>query len=373
MVGINTDNNKTMGRSALIAALLVVALVLWMLSGQLGSKEQAPETDSSTETTKPISAMKVQTELVRAESITREIIVQGELEPAKVISMRAETGGNVERLRYEKGQQINSGQVLATLAIENRNAALAVANASMAQAKNEYDAAKKLQVKGLQSKLSLEAAGAKLEAARAEVSAAQMEIDNTNIIAPIDAQIEDIHVEVGDFIERGTPIATLVDNSAVLVTGRIPQQHIASISVGQSANAILVGGETITGKVSYLASMADTTTRSFHIEVLIEFPPEGTPTGTSAQINIPVETLMAHRVSPAVLALSDDGALGVKAVDSDNKVVFHKADVVRTESNGAWLTGLPNELNLITMGQGFVGTGETVEPVAAEAADEIAK
>jgi len=311
--------------------------------------------------------MKVQTELVRAESITREIIVQGELEPAKVISLRAETGGNIERIRYEKGQRIVSGEVLATLAIDNRNAALAVAKASLAQSQNEYEAARKLQIKGLQSKLSLEAAGAKLEAARAEVSAAQIEIDSTNIVAPIDAQIEDIHVELGDFLERGAPIATLVDNSSVLVTGRIPQQHIAAISTGQTANAVLVGGETLAGKVSYLASMADTTTRSFHVEVLVENPPLDTPTGTSAQISIPVETLMAHRVSPAVLALSDDGTLGVKAVDSDNKVVFHKAEVVRTESNGAWLTGLPDELNLITMGQGFVGTGEEVEPVAAEA------
>jgi len=72
-----------MGRSALIAALLVVALGLWMLSGQLGSKEQAPETDTTAEETKATAVMKVQTELVRAESITREITVQGELEPAQ--------------------------------------------------------------------------------------------------------------------------------------------------------------------------------------------------------------------------------------------------------------------------------------------------
>jgi len=53
--------------------------------------------------------------------------------------------------------------------------------------------------------------------------------------------------------------------------------------------------------------MAEDTTRSFKVEVVIDQPPANIVTGISAQINIPVETLMAHRISPAVLALDDDG------------------------------------------------------------------
>ena len=73
---------------------------------------------------------------------------------------------------------------------------------------------------------------------------------------------------------------------------------------------------------------------------------------------------MAHRVSPAVLALDDNGNLGVKTLAEDNTVAFREIKIVKTESNGAWVTGLPNEVTLITLGQGFVNPGEEVEPIS---------
>jgi len=184
------------------------------------------------------------------------------------------------------------------------------------------------------------------------------------VSAPIDALIEDVTVEEGDFVERGAQIATLVDDSSLLVTGRVPQQHIADIRKGQAAIASLVTGGMHNGKVSYVSSMAEDTTRSFKVEVLIDQAPRNVVTGVSAKLNIPVETLMAHRVSPAVLALDDNGNLGVKALGADNTVIFHEVKIVKTESNGAWVTGLPNDITLITLGQGFVNPGEEVEPVS---------
>jgi len=118
--------------------------------------------------------------------------------------------------------------------------------------------------------------------------------------------------------------------------------------------------------------MAEDTTRSFKIEVLIDQAPANIVTGISAQINIPVETIMAHRVSPAVLALDDNGNLGVKTLAANNTVEFRKVKIVKTESNGAWVTGLPNEVTLITLGQGFVNPGEEVEPVSDSSAENKA-
>ncbi len=366
-----------MGKSLIIAFVAVIALVLWMLSGQIGVDQKGTDTgmaDASSEDGAPsqtaaaeqkeVPKMKVQTTQLVAQSIDREIVIQGQLEPAKVMSLRAETSGTVQTLSAKKGERITRGQTLAQLSQGNRLADLAVAKANYAQADNEYQAAQKLARQGLQSTLSLEAAGAQREATLAQVQAAELELGYVTLSAPMDALIEDITVEEGDFIDRGAHVATLVDNTSLLVTGRVSQQHIADIKTGQAAVASLVTGESLQGKVSYISSMADDTTRSFEVEVLIDQTPKSVMTGISAEITIPVETLMAHRVSPAVLALDDDGALGVKALGDENKVVFHAIEVVKTESNGAWVTGLPNDVTLITLGQGFVNPGEVVEPVA---------
>jgi len=356
-----------MGRSLIIALVAVVALVLWMLSGQVGSDNDADnEAAQAAEVMheeKAAPKMKVQTEDLQAQSIDREVVIQGQLEPAKVITLRAETSGVVRQISFNKGQRISRGQTLARLSEGNKAADLAVAEANHVQADNEYAAAKKLASQGLQSQLSLESASAAREAAHAQIQAAEIELAYLNIKAPLDALVEDIAIEEGDFIERSAAVATLVDNSSLLLTGRVSQQYIADIKTGQTATANLVTGEALQGRVSYISTMADDTTRSFEVEVLVSQTPQSIMTGISAEIIIPVETLMAHRVSPAVLALNDAGDLGVKTLGEGNTVVFQKIEVVKTESNGAWVTGLPNDITLITLGQGFVNPGEEVDPV----------
>jgi multidrug efflux system membrane fusion protein len=355
-----------MNKSVLIAGVAVAALVLWMLSGQFGSQDSAgtataapPEASGKRAKT----AMKVQTRRQSAEAITREIVVQGQVEPLKVMHLRSEAGGTIEQLPVSKGQRIASGEVIAVLSAGNREANLAVARANLQQAENEYAAARKLQRQGLQSATALDTAAAQLEAAKAQVVAAELDISDTTLKAPFDALIDDVTVEVGDFIDRGGAIATLVDNSQLLITGNVPQKNILDVTVDANASATLITGETLNGTVRYISSMADAATRSFKIEVIIDQPPARAMSGVSAVINIPVERLKAHFISPAILALDSDGTLGIKAVSEDNKVMFHPVEVVKTESDGAWVTGIPDEVNLITLGQGFVSAGESVQPV----------
>ena len=70
-----------------------------------------------------------------------------------------------------------------------------------------------------------------------------------------------------------------------------------------------------------------------------------------------------HRISPALFTLNDAGDLGVRTIDDDNVVEFFKVGIIEDTNEGAWVTGLPDTVKLITVGQEFVLTGETVDPV----------
>ena len=359
-----------MNKSIIVAVVAVVALVLWMLSGQLGSEPAA-----SAEATEPRStevvAMKVQTRRQSSEEVTREVIIQGQVEPIKVVAIRSETTGSIESVSVDKGERIEKDDVIATMSADNREAQLTVARASLIQARNEYNAASKLAKQGLQSQFNLESAAAKLESARAQVSAAELELDNIVIRAPLAGIIDELPAETGDFVDRGAHIATLIDNTQLLITGQIPQQNISDVAIGTEASAELITGEALSGTVHYLSSMADSSTRSFRVEVLVPSPPDAAKTGISAEIRIPVETIRAHSISPAILALDESGTLGVKAVNDQDEVVFHAIEVVKTESNGAWVTGIPDDSEIITLGQGFVNAGETVQAVPESDSDSV--
>ncbi len=50
---------------------------------------------------------------------------------------------------------------------------------------------------------------------------------------------------------------------------------------------------------------------------------------------------------------------------------FFPVEIVRSGNDGVWVTGLPERVRVITVGQGFVAAGETVKPVPAEEAARV--
>jgi multidrug efflux system membrane fusion protein len=63
------------------------------------------------------------------------------------------------------------------------------------------------------------------------------------------------------------------------------------------------------------------------------------------------------------MVLDEKGQVGVKSVGAQGKVEFHAARVIASDTNGVWLDGLPPTVSVITVGQQFVRTGDTVRAV----------
>jgi multidrug efflux system membrane fusion protein len=80
---------------------------------------------------------------------------------------------------------------------------------------------------------------------------------------------------------------------------------------------------------------------------------------------IAAATTRAHLIPPSALTLDDSGIVGVKTLDDENTVTFMPVTVVGDETSqvsaGVWVTGLPNQVTLITHGQEIVFPGQQVE------------
>ena len=76
--------------------------------------------------------------------------------------------------------------------------------------------------------------------------------------------------------------------------------------------------------------------------------------------------MLAHRVSPAVLSLSNDGEIGIKAVDEDGIVLFYPVEILGGTEDLIWVGGLPETLDMIVVGQEFVLDGQQVQPVSVD-------
>lgn len=355
--------------SLITAGIIALALVLWMLSGLF-----EPSGSEEAEGQQPAESEAAPTAEVRpssARSVTRYLTGQGQTEAERLVTVTAEIRGRVTELAAEEGTRVAGDALLARLAMEDRQARRKEAQARVKQRASELEAAKQLGESGYQARVQVEEAEAGLAAARARLAAVREEIADTAIRAPFDGFLERYRTEVGAFVTPGSAVARLADLDPLVVSVPIPQQQVGEVAKGTEAQVRLADGRQLTGRVRYIGRKAAEATRTFRVEVAVPNPDGQVRAGVSAEVRIPVAEVRAHFVSPGLLTLNGAGDLGIKTVNAEDRAVFHAVEVVRTEPDGAWVTGLPDEVRLITVGQGFAHDGDRVRPVPAAGQDDM--
>lgn len=349
--------------SALIAGGVLTVFVLWMASGYLGIGREDAEA-SPTAPPEVVPPMTVQVRLSEAEAVQRRLESQGEVRADRNIVLRAQTGGRVVEVLVERGARVESEQPLLRIDRADRPARLAEAEALVAQREADYEAARNLGDRGLQAETRVREAFAALQAARADLAAIREDLAHTVVRAPFAGVVDERLAEVGDVLSSGDPAARLVDLDPLRVRINVAQQNVGRLSLGAAARIELATGQALEGRVSFISVAGDTGTRTFPVDIEATNP-NALPAGVSATVRLPLDTVRAHFLSPALLTLGDGGVLGVKSVDDAGRVGFHPVSIVRTDRDGVWVTGPPDRVRLITIGQGFVRAGERVETVTA--------
>jgi multidrug efflux system membrane fusion protein len=173
-------------------------------------------------------------------------------------------------------------------------------------------------------------------------------------------------VEVGDFLKEGDNIAILVDLDPLVITANVTEINVQALKTQQQATGRMVSGDMLQGKIRYISSISEPGTNTFKIEVEVPNPDFSQMAGMSTELALPLETTWAMRISPAVMALDEQGNLGVKTV-VDEHVKFVPIDIVKSDSQGVWLSGMGQQADIITLGHGFVRDGDKVEVVRVDA------
>lgn len=328
-----------------------------MLSGQWSAQPTASVAPVAQPAAPKIMTVRVR-EVVAA-PVEREIVVNGRTAPARRVDLRAESDGRIIAIGSERGALVRAGDLLVELDPRARVARVEEANAVLRMREIEYDASTKLGAKGFQATTKVAESKAELEAAQAALETAEIEFSHSKILAPF-AGVAERPVELGDFVNVGDRVASVIELDPLLVTGEVAESRIGGLAVGMPGSARLNTGQIVHGRVRYISREADPETRTFAIELEVDNPGSRVAAGVSAELRIVWQRVDAHRVSPGLLSLDDAGEVGIMALDDDDTVVFYPARVVRAEADAVWLIDLPAQLRLITVGQGFVRPGDHV-------------
>ncbi|MEQ6249433.1 efflux RND transporter periplasmic adaptor subunit [Sulfitobacter sp. HNIBRBA3233] len=360
------ESDRGASRSTWLAALLVLLIVGWMGSGFILPSEPE-ETPVSRADPEPV-AVAVTTST--AQSVTQFFQAEGQALPDRDTSLRAETSGDVTEVLVTKGEDVTAGQVIARLNSSSNEADARRAAEALVQAQREFDNAQALLERGVATQDRVTEARAALATAEAQVTQTEQAAEALTITAPFDGRIETLDLDAGEFVSVGADVGRLVDITPLTVAIQVPQQSLTRLEVGQPATVRFITGEEREGTVTFVGTSAASETRTFLAEIEVPNADGVIPAGISAEVIIPTGQVTAHFTSPSVVSLDTEGALGVKTVNADNIVEFYPIQVVKAQIDGIWVTGLPETVDVITVGQGFVNAGEVVAPAAQEMSGE---
>jgi membrane fusion protein, multidrug efflux system len=372
-----------MHKSYIWAIVLTVAIGGWLASGQVIIGGQGGTNPTQANATTPdgtldveageagneaVKPFRVRVQTLEALDRTAVLKVRGRTEADRRVVLRAQTAGLVEEIAVKKGDQVKSGDVICRLEKGSRTSSVLRAEASLAQAELDHEGATTLKEKGYAAETRVRTTKATMHAARAVLAEAKLDMERTSLTASFDGVVDTLPAKVGSLLNVGDVCAEIVAADPMLVIAQVSERDVGRIETGMAGTAELVTGDTAEGILRFVAQSADQATRTFRIELTVPNADGRLRDGVTSEIVIPLETTRAHKFSPAILALSDTGVIGVRGIENDNRVVFMPVKILGNEDGGVWVAGLPDSVTVITVGQDYVKAGEIVEPVFETAA-----
>ena len=179
--------------------------------------------------------------------------------------------------------------------------------------------------------------------------------------------MESDSAELGSLMQPGSLCATVIQLDPIKLIGFVPETAVNRVEVGAPAKADLTSGLQVQGRVTFLSRSADPETRTFLVEIDVPNADLSIRDGQTAEIVIGAEGQNAHLLPQSVLTLNDEGKMGVRLVDADSTALFLPVTLMRDTVDGVWLSGLPDQADVILVGQEFVIDGVPVAPTYQEA------
>ncbi len=402
----------------------VIAFATGKSGGETAQAQISDSTDQTTGTSQPSENGQEDAHVISvvamhslAQPLTNAVLVRGRTEAARQVQVRSETSGRVISDPLRKGADVVQGQELCKLDPGTREVKLQDAMARLAEAQARIPAAQarlpeaKAALAGAQARLKeaeinlrgaerlskggfasdtrvasaqaayesaaaavesakaavesalsgVETARAGVQSAQAGVAAAEREIAKLTITAPFGGLLESDTAETGSLLQPGALCATIIQLDPIKLVGFVPETEVARVRVGAQAGARLTSGDKVAGKVTFLSRAADPITRTFRVEVLVPNPGRAIRDGQTAEIVIASNGTQAHLLPLSSLTLNDDGVAGVRTVTADSKVKFMPVTVIRDSIDGIWVSGLPQNVDIIYVGQDYVSDGVMVD------------
>ncbi len=296
---------------------------------------------------------------VAPESVQLKVHSQGTVMPSTESQLIPEVSGRVMWMSPSlvAGGYFEEGELLARVddldyinARDRARATLGRAEAEQQHAEFEYRRLQSLEKRRLTSRSQLEnalramrVADAALQDARVNFAQAEQNVERTEIKAPFSGLVRSENVDIGQFISRGSPIATLYASDAVEVRLPVADRQLAFLNLPPTLRGELpeelqpdvllsteYAGQKLAwqGKIVRTEAEIDVSSRMVQLVARVPSDPSGTPMSVGLFVEAEIEGLSADDiiVLPRSALRNDNQVL---VVDDENRLRFRPIEPLR--------------------------------------------
>ncbi len=293
----------------------------------------------------------------------------------EVSNVASEVSGLVEVVQFEEGQLVSNKQTLVTLSsdiLKKRIRAIAATHeqilADLQEARLDFQRKEKLFKNQSISEQSYDENRFKVkrlekqaESLMAEVERLELELEKTVIKSPFGGVVVKRHVDRGEWLSAGDPVAVIAKHDVVDVIVDLPERLIGHVRPGINVQ-ITAAGKNLNGKVITIVPKGDIATRTFPVKIrmpntasLIE--------GMTARVNLPTGDEQQALIIPRDAVINQFGRMVVFAV-IDSKARMIPVSIIGYEglTVGVVAQDLKEGMMVVVRGNERLQDGQAVLP-----------
>ncbi|KAB0268659.1 efflux RND transporter periplasmic adaptor subunit [Microvirga brassicacearum] len=306
-------------------------------------------------------AQAVSSAKVEAKTWNPAIGAIGTARAANGVELAFETAGIVKEIQFKANQNVTKGAVLVQLDDTVERADLQDVQANVKTAESAFERAKTLSSRGYGTEANFDQASAFLAAARSRLARLQATIEQKALKAPFSGVIGIPRIDVGQYLQPGTVIASFQDLDSMKVDFTVPEQVAADVKLGQEVHVgVSETNLPFSGKVIGKDPRVDPKTRLVSVQALVEDNKDGSILpGQFLHVEVvlpPQPNIVTVPQTAVVTSLYGDYVFTIDEEDkAGEKVLTTKQVFVKT---GRRRGGAIEVVSGITPGQLVVASGQ---------------
>lgn len=324
-----------------------------------GEKEKKKEQNSN-----EIIAVKVGN--IENAIIDKSILASGMVGSSADAKLAFKTGGVIDRILVEEGQNVVKGQLLATLNLTEISAQVTQTKEGLAKAERDLNRVKNLYADSVATLEQLQNATTAYNIAKQNTSIAGFNQSYSEIRASLTGKVLKKIMNEGEIVAPGMPVFFIAATTAqdwVIKVG-LADKDWARLKLGDKANISLDAypDKEIEGKIVQLAETADMMTGTFECEIKIIPQDFKLASGLLASVEIKTTQAQAQNIIPLNALVESNGKKGFVYV-IDNQNIAHKKEIKIAYLWGDKVVvskGLEDIKQIVTTGSPYLSEGQKV-------------